>query len=150
MELGKEIKMTKPFRSEQDKAFINVIYTGNVLSEQVAIMLKEYKLNDQHFNILRILKGRYPNCASPGEIKEVLLNKRGDLTRLIEKLVKLNLVRREVNVDNRRKVDVALLPAGLDQLRILEKRIDSAEHQKNNLTEAEAAELNRLLDKLRG
>ena len=150
MEFGEEIQMTKPFRSERDKAFINVMYTGSVLAESVSKILKKHNLNEQHFNILRILKGRHPGSACPGEIKSILLNKRGDLTRLLDKLDKMGYVHREANPENRRMINVTITVSGIQKVDGLSELIDSAEHKKNNLTEAEAKTLNTLLDKLRG
>lgn len=150
MRFEDEIKMTKPFESEFKKAMINVVYTGNFFSDKTATALKEFGINDQHFNILRILKGKYPQPTCPTEIKEVLINKRGDLTRLLDKLDKLKLIVRQTNQFNRRMVDVIISKKGLNLLDEIALKLTKFDSNKKTLTEKEAVELNRLLDKFRG
>ena len=149
MEFEKEIKTTRPIKNEIGKAVLNTMFTGNVFQNQTMEALKPYNINDQHYNILRILKGRYPGCACPSDIKEVLVNKRGDLTRLLDKLVKMNLVNRETNAENRRMIDVTITQKGLDLLIELDPLIETV-NLKENLSVEEAKQLNFLLDKLRG
>ncbi len=150
MRFEDEIKTKQPIKNEKGKAVINTIYTGNLLTEMVVQDLKKYDINDQHFNVLRILKGRYPEAISPGDIKEVLLNKRGDLTRLLDKLDKKGWVKRTTNVENRRMVDVVLTAKGVKALDRINKDFVGAQALSDNITIAEAKELNRILDKLRG
>ncbi|MTI30481.1 MarR family winged helix-turn-helix transcriptional regulator, partial [Xanthovirga aplysinae] len=120
MNIKDVIKQRKEFSSKREMASINILFTANWFTEKIVAMLKEYKINDQHYNILRILKGQYPNYLSPGEIKEVLLNKRGDLTRLLDKLVQLELVSRCGNETNRRMVNISITNKGLDLLDTIE------------------------------
>ncbi len=150
MKLEDEIKQKKPFVSEMNKAIVNVIYTGNFFMDDTVRKVKEFDINDQHYNVLRILRGAYPHSLCPGEIKQVLLNKRGDLTRLIDKLVKLGYVNRDVNSQNRRMVDISINKAGLKLLETISKKNAAENKFDNNLTIKEAKQLNTLLDKLRG
>ncbi|BDD05793.1 MarR family winged helix-turn-helix transcriptional regulator [Aureibacter tunicatorum] len=149
MSIDKAIKQTKGFKDERKRAVINVMYTGNWLVGHVNDLLKPHKLNDQHYNILRILKGRYPDYISPGQVKEVLLNKRGDLTRLVDKLVKMELVNRCNNDENRRVVNLSITEKGLQLIEDLELEYEMSEKHENKLTEEEAKTLNILLDKMR-
>lgn len=131
-------------------AILNTMYTGNLFQNAVIDVLKPYNVNDQHYNIMRILRGRHPECASPGEIKDVLVNKRGDLTRLLDKLCAMGLVHREYNSENRRKLDVRITQKGIDWLAETDPKVAEISFSNENLTEAEAKQLNKLLDKLRG
>jgi len=108
-------------------------------------------LQPQHFNILRILNGNYPNAVSPGYIKQVMIDKGVDLTRLLDKLDKLNLIKRNLCPSNRRKIDLNLTDEGILMLQKLSPHLDAHYLElKNNLTEAESEQLSLLLDKLRG
>lgn len=149
MEFSKEINQTKPFRSEAIKAMLNVIYTANKFQTKSVSLLKPYKINDQHYNILRILKGKKGKSASPGEIKSVLVDSRGDLTRLIDKLVKMELVDRCSNNKDRRGVDLLITAKGLALLTTIEKEFDANQVYDFAINEAEAKQLNILLDKIR-
>jgi DNA-binding MarR family transcriptional regulator len=148
MNINEAIKQKK-FENEWEKALINLHFTSNEFNDRLITILKPYSINDQHYNILRILNGRYPNVACPGDIKAVLLNKRGDLTRLLDKLSKLNYVERATNPSNRRMVDIKITPAGIALLKKLRSEINTINTLKKNLTEKEAIQLSLLLDKIR-
>ena len=147
MGIEKEIKQSE-WKSSAQKAFVNTVFTGNWLTEQLLAEIKPYDINDQHYNVLRILKGRHPECASPGEIKEVLMNKRGDLTRLLDKLVKLEMVERHANSENRRMVNVFITKKGVNTLDEIDANTKSGSIGKK-LSKKEAELLSELLDKLR-
>jgi DNA-binding MarR family transcriptional regulator len=148
MNINEAIKQKK-FENEWEKALVNLHFTSNEFNDRLIAALKPYSINDQHYNILRILNGRYPEVACPGDIKAVLLNKRGDLTRLLDKLNKLDYVERATNPSNRRRVDIKITTAGIALLKTLKSGIDTIKTIKNNLTEEEAIQLSLLLDKIR-
>ena len=139
----------KAFENNWQRALVNLHFTSNWFRDHLMAALKPYKINDQHYNILRILKGRYPECASPGDIKEVLINKRGDLTRLLDKLDKLGYVDRATNSNNRRMVDIIITQAGIQLLQELNTIVSTVERLKMNLSAEEALQLSLLLDKMR-
>lgn len=148
MTIEEEIKQKK-FADNWEKALVNLHFTSNWYRDHLLATLKPYKINDQHYNILRILKGRYPNSACPGDIKAVLVNKRGDLTRLLDKLDKLGHVERATNPNNRRMVDIKITESGIQLLETLKTIIDTMEHFQKTLSSEEAALLSSLLDKMR-
>lgn len=150
MKIEEAVKQTKPFSSSLGKAIVNAIYTGSFILEHQNRIFKEFEINDQHYNILRILNGAYPKSMCPGEIKRVLLNKRGDLTRLIDKLVKLGYVDRQLNEENRRMMDVRINQKGIEFVEKVTKKLQKEDIFRGNLTRDEAETLNDLLDKLRG
>lgn len=149
MDIGREIKQNKPFISEKMKAIINLMFTGSYVIEQANLRLKPYKLNDQHYNILRILRGSGATPLSPGELKKRLINKRGDLTRLVDKLVKRSLVNRCTNPECRRLVDITITEKGLALLKELDVDTEGEVALAKKLSEEEAKQLNALLDKIR-
>ena len=150
MDIKDTLKQRKPFESEFQKAYINFLFTAKKMENRNSAIMKPYNITGQHYNVLRILKGRYPEYASPGEIKEVLIDKKCDLTRLIDKLVKANYVIRELNAENRRKVDIQITETGLEFLEEIDPVVKQMNHFKEVLTEEEAIQLNALLDKIRG
>ena len=150
MRFEEEIKQTKPFKSNLTKALLNVVYTGNYLQDMTNCNLKEFDINNQHYNILRILRGVYPNAVCPGYIKEVLLNKRGDLTRLLDKLEKMNYITRNLHPENRRMIEVRITKEGIKLLEKISIKPSKEDALKGRLTEEEIVLLSDLLDKLRG
>lgn len=149
MKFEQAIKQSK-FESSQQKAILNVMYTSNWLRDNQIEVFKKFDIIPQHYNVLRILKGKHPQPVSPGDIKEVLIDKGNDITRLVDKLVKLNLVTRNLCPENRRKIDIQLTPKGL---KLLEKMnaplMEEFKIIRKKLSNSEAEQLSHLLDKLR-
>lgn len=148
MKLEDEIAQKK-FKSEYQKAALNIIYTSNWLTSQHAVKLKPHQITIQQFNILRILRGQHPHPASVKLLKERMLDKMPDASRLVEKLRVKGLVERKTCKEDRRNVDVVITQKGLELLSSLD-RFDEFFSQVISLNEAEVLQLNKLLDKLRG
>jgi DNA-binding MarR family transcriptional regulator len=149
MGLEDDIRQQK-FVSEHQKAAINVLYTGSWIYSGNASRLKKHNVTPEQYNVLRILRGSHPGKLMLAEITSRMIDKSSNATRLVEKLRQKGLVKRELCESNRRQVDISITDKGLN----LMKAIDSEEggwiDTLKNLSKAEAAELNRLLDKLRG
>jgi DNA-binding MarR family transcriptional regulator len=112
---------------------------------------KEVDITFQQYNVLRILRGKFPESLNPGEIKSVMLDKSPDLTRLVDRLLAKELVERGTCEVNRRKIDIKISQKGLDFLKSIDKKVKGVhEAHTLNLTEQEAETLSNLLDKLRG
>lgn len=150
MRFEDEVMIVTPFANQYEKAIVNLAYTYGVFLDRMLSILKDYDLNDQHYNILKTLNEHDPHPISVGEIKQLLINKRGDLTRLLDKLSALGLVNRELDPENRRVVLVSLTPTGKQQLHTIDTILNEQRRQQRSLTDAEAAQLNDLLDRLRG
>jgi len=144
-----EIKQTN-FRSSLEKAIINVLYTSNFYKAKSHEIFKEHNLLQQHFNVLRIVNGRKGKGISPGEILDVMLDKGRDLTRLVDKLVSMDLLTREKNDINKRRIDIHITENGKSTLKKLSNEVDKAFYKNPAITEKEAEKLSNLLDKLRG
>jgi DNA-binding MarR family transcriptional regulator len=149
MKLEEEI-IQKKFKSSSQKLAINIIYTHNWLVNQNAQLFKNKDITPQQFNILRILKGQYPKSATVKLLRERMLDKMSDASRLVEKLRTKGLVSRLENSADRRNVDVQITAKGIDLLASLSE-IDIYYDQKfKTLSQVEINTLNHLLDKLRG
>jgi len=140
----------KKFESSQDKAWINLNYTYQRLNDKFNCVFKEFDITPQQFNVLRILKGRYPGTASCNEVKEVMIDKNPDLTRLSDRLISKGLILRELNEENRRQVILKISETGLELLKKMDPVIKEQAKLFANLNEEEAEQLSDLLDKLRG
>lgn len=149
MDIGEEIKQKK-FENEFQRAYLNLIFTSNWFQEQSKEIMKKYEITLQQFNVLRILRGKKPNSCSAGEIKKVMLDKSPDLTRLIDRLIAKDYVSRRVCPDNRRKLDIFITEKGLNLLKEMDKPIKKFYSNLNKITDEEATELSRILDKMRG
>ncbi len=150
MKIEEEIKQ-KAFASDHQKAHINVLFTSAWLSQQSAKVLKPYNISWQQFNILRILKGMHPEPATVKLLTERMIDKMSNASRLVEKLKQKGLVDRKSCQEDRRRVNVIITEDGLGLIREASLKMDEQLDGKFRfLSEMEAQELNRLLDKMRG
>lgn len=149
MRIEEEIKQKK-FRSVHHKAHINVLFTASWLSQHSARLLKPYKISWQQFNILRILRGMYPEPATVKLLTERMIDKMSNASRLVEKLKLKGYVERTVCPSDRRRVDIRITEQGLKALENISRVMEDGLHrQMDNLSEEDAEQLNGLLDKLR-
>jgi len=149
MKLEDEI-FQKKFKNEYHKAVVNLIFTYNWMRDFQVNTLKPFDITMQQFNILRILRGQHPNPANIKLIRERMLDKMSDCSRIVEKLRIKGLIERTTCETDRRHVDVVITDKGLKVLSKLDKYNDQVESHLSSLTNKEVTELNRLLDKLRG
>ena len=149
MGIQNEIKQSR-FRNAYQKAFLNILYTNNWLEEQVREMLSGEELTKQQFNVLRILRGSYPDPLSTLQIRERMLDKMSDTSRIVDRLVKKDYVTKQTCPSDKRLVDVLITEGGLKKLEQLDKKEHMIEDSFQNLSESEAEQLSSLLDKMRG
>ena len=147
MGIGNDINQQK-FHSEYQKSVINIIYTYNWLREKLQGIFDREDLTMQQFNILRILRG---NAAplSTLQIRERMLDKMSDTSRIVDRLIAKGLVKKIVNKTDKRLVDVSISEKGKKLLQKTDVFESEIEQLMVNISEAEAKTLNKLLDKIR-
>lgn len=147
--LKKEILQNRSFRNDYHQANVNLIYTGKWIINLHTMLFNKYGLTMQQYNILRILKGKYPDVATIKYIKRRMLDKMSDASRIVEVLNKKELISRTPNNEDRRKVDVAILHKGIELLNVIDKEDDYMDSFLSRLNSEEIKQLNKLLDKAR-
>jgi len=147
MTLENEINQRK-FRTEYQKARINIIYTYNWLSEKISSIFEEWDITPRQFNILRILRGE-GKPLSTLQIRQRMLDKMSDTSRIVDRLLKKGLVRKTPNGEDRRLVDVVITSKGKKLLEKIDPFEEAADKIMTQLTIEETRTLNALLDKLR-
>lgn len=148
MKLEDAIKQTA-FKTEEERLVINLVYTSGWLSAEQNRFFKRFGISSQQYNVLRILRGQYPNPASVGLIQERMLDKMSNASRLIEKLKQKKLIKRSECSKDRRQVDVLVTQEGLSLLEEIDGLNDEMHSICNTLDANEKKTLNNLLDKLR-
>lgn len=147
MKLDKAIRQ-KEFQNEYQKAIINIIYTNNYLIGKMNLVFKQYTITRQQFNVLRILRGQKPDPATMNLIKERMLDKMSDASRIVERLKKKKLIKKTRNSIDKRIASIIISKKGLELL----KTMDTESEKFNKLialSKGEVLNLNKLLDKLR-
>jgi uncharacterized lipoprotein YddW (UPF0748 family) len=147
MALENEINQRK-FRNEYQKARLNILYTNNWLFEKISIIFDKWDITPRQFNILRILRGE-GKPLSTLQIRQRMLDKMSDTSRIVDRLVRKGLVRKTPNAADRRLVDVIITPRGRKLLEKIDPLEDEMDDMMAGISPEEASSLNRLLDKLR-
>ena len=148
MSIEQDIKQTN-FKSPYSKAVINVLYTNNWLQSMQVEIFKPFDLTLQQYNVLRILRGQYPNPITVIAIIERMLDKMSNASRLVDKLLAKDLVMRRLCPQDRRAVDVIITEKGLELLEEIDALQSQWESKLHGLSEREALQLSELLDKMR-
>ncbi len=148
MKIEDEIKQPV-FKSEHHKAYINVLYTSNWLQLVQSSVFKPFGITLPQYNVLRILRGQFPQPATVSLLIERMLDKTSNASRIVDKLEAKGLVTRKQCSHDRRTVDVIITEKGLLLLSTMDALDGGSMGGIQKLTGEEAAELNRLLDKVR-
>lgn len=143
------IQQSRSFRNPYHKATVNLIYSGRWIINLHSELFNEFGLTIQQYNVLRILKGQYPRALTVKLIQLRMLDKASDASRVVEGLRKKGLVQRELNSEDRRRVDVIITQKGIQLLSSIEKRSEEMDGFLSNLDSEEIRLLNDLLDKTR-
>ncbi len=147
MGIEKDIQQEN-FRSIYQKLSINLIFSNNWITEKIKAVLQEEDITHQQYIILRILRGS-KKPLSTLQIRARMLDKMSDTSRIVERLVKKELVEKKVCDTDKRLVDVVISPTGLDVLKRLDEKNKELDAILQKLSPKEAAQLSDLLDKMR-
>lgn len=148
MDIKSAIKQTAPFRSQRQEVMVNLMFTHSWMMQQIRQYFKPFGITNQQYNILRILKGS-ATPLSTKEIRDRLLDKMSDTTRVIDRMLAKGLVKKIKNKKDKRLVDITLSKKGLKTVNRIEEDIDSLYNILENLSDADAKKLSHLLDKCR-
>jgi DNA-binding MarR family transcriptional regulator len=149
VKLEDEIQQKK-FKSEFHKLAINISYSYNWMSYHNHQKFKNEDITVQQYNVLRILRGQYPKPCNLKLIKDRMLDRMSDASRIVDKLKSKGLLERHECPNDRRNVDLLITDKGLELLKSLDHIDDEFKNTFKNLSVAEAKQLNDLLDKARG
>jgi DNA-binding MarR family transcriptional regulator len=147
MSIDKDINQRK-FINEHQKGVVNIVFTYNWMTEKLKALFERGDLTMQQFNILRILRGS-DKPLSTLEIRERMLDKMSDTSRIVDRLVVKGLVKKVVCKTDKRLVDVTITEKGKKVLEKLDRYQDEMDAILGGITIAEAKTLNKLLDKIR-
>lgn len=148
MKIEDELKMSR-FESEQQKAYLNILFTASWLKLKLLPRLRQYGLSHEQFNVLRILEGQHPNALCLREITCRMIDKNSNTSRIVDKLLEKKLVERRQSSEDRREISVAITAMGSGILAAIQVDFASGEPLYPTISDAEASVVNALLDKVR-
>lgn len=149
MKLEDEIQQ-KSFKSPQQKLAINLIYTSHWINSNYNTFFKGKDITVQQYNVLRILRGQHPQYCNLKLIKERMLDRMSDASRIIDKLLLKGYVERKSCPDDRRSVNLLITAEGLELLKSLDFIDEETKKMFSSISEQDIERLNTLLDDLRG
>ena len=138
------------FKNEMHKASLNILYTAWWLKTQMSKVLKEFGLTHEQYNVLRILKGKYPEQLCVKDISCRMIEKSSNVPRIIDRLVLKKLVKRADSPTDKRETVTTLTQAGLAVLAASTESINQLMDEMVKMENQEAEQLNVLLERLRG
>jgi DNA-binding MarR family transcriptional regulator len=147
MRIEDEIKSS--FKSEYHKLLVNLKLTTSRIGEEMDSSLKHFGLTGTQFNVLRILRGQNQKPASVGLIKERMIERNSDVSRIIDRLLKKELIERSENKLDRRQKDVLISDKGLKLLLKVDSKEDQIKELLGHMDITDVTKLNELLDKCR-
>jgi DNA-binding MarR family transcriptional regulator len=144
-------KQTRLGHSREQDAVVNILRTANYLDHFYSPVFHRHGITSQQFNVLRILRGAGLGGLPTLDIAEKMIEQAPGITRLLDRLEKKKLVRRERPADNRRQVLCYITKPGLDLLQELDTLVRDRDKQAlRGLDKSEIEELIRLLELARG
>jgi DNA-binding MarR family transcriptional regulator len=148
MSIEKDINQSK-FDNEYVKVMLNIIYSSNWITEKLKTTFHKEGITSQQYNILRILRGAHKPLSTL-ELRGRMIDKMSDTSRIVDRLVKKDFVKKSGSVLDKRLVDVSIRPKGLALLKKLDGNETLLGGFCKTLTAAEAKTVSLLLDKMRG
>ena len=148
MGIEKDIQQVH-FVSDKQKALINLLYTYGWVIEKIKNYLSKDDITHQQYNILRILRGSLPKPLSTLQIRERMLDRMSDTSRIVDRLVIKGLVKKTTSSKDKRLVDVVITENGQKLLKKIDDEVDQVAVIMKHLSDDEAKALTELLDKLR-
>lgn len=148
--LKQRLKQTN-FESAEQEAFLNIFVTANFLRMKNDEVLSHYGLTSPQYNVLRILKGKYPDGYPRCDIINRMMDQAPDVTRLIDRLIKEGYVERLNSAEDKRLSIAKITGKGLQLLEKVRKEIEDLHRLiSDNLNKEETRQLSKLLEKIYG
>lgn len=144
--LSAELRQRRPFQSPAHEATLSILRTAAVINEQLDQVLKPFGLSAVQFNVLRILRGAEPDALCRNDIRDRMLTRMPDVTRLLDRMEEAGLVRRAREGEDRRQVHTALTDAGRALLSEVDPLVEAA-HQ-HRFSRLDPGQLRTLIDLL--
>lgn len=148
VKLEQAIQSTK-FKNEVHKAGLNILYTAWWLKTLMSKELKEFGLTHEQYNVLRILKGKYPDQMCVRDIACRMIEKNSNVPRIVDRLELKKMVKRSTSVIDKRETVITLTQGGITILEATTVKVNEVMDGTITVSNQEAQTLNMLLEKVR-
>jgi len=130
--------------SLEAKLFVALLRLSDRLAQDAELLIKSHGLTATQYNVLRILRGSGPEGLPCKRIGDRMISRDPDMTRLLDRMEKRELITRERQTEDRRVIKTRITPAGLEILKKLDSTVD--ELHKRQFRHIPAAKLKALAD----
>jgi DNA-binding MarR family transcriptional regulator len=128
--LRDELKQRKPFTSLEHEAQLSVVRTSTVILDALERALKPHGVTTTQYNVLRILRGAEPRGLCRNDVRDRMLTRMPDVTRLLDRMEQSGLIARAREDNDRRMVMTRITPKGRRLLDGLDELVER-EHERN-------------------
>src|ERR1043165_551028 len=118
--LLEELRQTRPFASIEEEALLSIVRTTAVLRDGIELFLRPYGITTTQYNVLRILRGSEPDGLCRNDLRDRMLTRMPDVTRLLDRMQEAGLVTRERGDSDKRMVTTRVTEKGLQLLATLD------------------------------
>ncbi|MBU3676480.1 MAG: MarR family transcriptional regulator [Chitinophagaceae bacterium] len=146
--LERLIQQRVPFRSPKARVEVGLLYLASVMQSDMNRYFKPFGITPQQYNVLRILRGQHPKPSSINLIRERMLDKMCDASRIVERLIKNGMVVKKVNPRDKRIADIFITDNALQLLAEVDIQFYEKESVAYVLNEHDTTMLNDLIDKM--
>src|SRR6201993_3699422 len=137
---------TKPATPLEDQIFVALLKVSDSLASQGDQLMKANGLTSAQYNVLRILRGAGPDGLPCNSIAERMISRDPDMTRLLDRMEKRELITRERQKEDRRVVKGRTTDEGLELLKKMDAPIRDL--HRGQLAHMTSAHLKTLMDLL--
>lgn len=149
MGIEEDIKQGKKFDNVYEKLIVNILFTNGWVIDEQSRIFKPYGITTPQYNVLRILRGQYPDACTVNTIIDRMLDRMSNASRIVDRLENKELVERKVCKTDRRAKDVLITEKGLAILNEVDNAMILWMKKLELVTDKEAHQMNDSLDKLR-
>lgn len=147
--LQQDLKKRGPFASVEQEAVLSVLRTGDLLENRVARLLREFGLTSSQYNVLRILRGEGKPMPCL-EVAERMIQVAPAITRVVEQLLKLDLIDKRQSEHDRRVFYIEIKPAAQRLLQKIDQPLlDLHSRQLAGVSAGDLKTLIRILESIR-
>jgi len=144
--LRDEIQQKRPFASRMEETSLNIVRTAAVLTDSFDQMVRPWGLTSAQYNVLRILRGAEPKGLCRNDVRDRMLTRAPDMTRLLDRMEEAGIVARTRDIEDRRMVTARITSTGLGTLAELDSAV--AGHHRRHLGHLSEAQLEKLIELL--
>lgn len=149
MSIEEDIKQGKRFDNIYEKLIVNILFTNAWIIDEQSKIFKPYGITTPQYNVMRILRGQYPDVCTVNTIIDRMIDRMSNASRIVDRLENKGLVERTVCKTDRRAKDVLITEKGLSVLKEVDNALQLWMKKLELVTDKEANQMNELLDKMR-